>query len=98
MALDEATVKSPRKVWLDGERVELPDAVHKMGSFHHQGLAADLNLYVNGQWISNGSHPWWRAIGEKWESLDKLCVSGLRFRDPNHCSLGGEADRTEPLP
>jgi hypothetical protein len=88
IALDEATVRSPRPVWQAGKRVACADAVHKYGSFHHQGLAADLNLYVAGKWISDGGDPAWTVIGTKWESVHKLCTWGGRFRDANHFSLG----------
>lgn len=88
MAFDEVAIHSPRPAWLDGKRVAVVDAVHKHGSFHHQGLAADLNLYIAGQWISDGGHPVWTAIGTRWESMHKLCTWGGRFRDPNHFSFG----------
>ena len=104
VALDEVTVHSPRAARLGVQRVQVRDAVHKQGSFHHQGLAADLLVYPDldgdGQmddYLADGSHPLWRRIAEKWESMHELCVSGLRFRDANHCSFG-EGSKTGPLP
>lgn len=88
IAIDEATVHSPRPAWVVGERTAVTDAVHKHGSFHHLGLAADLNLYVGGKWISDGGDPAWTRIGIRWESLHGLCTWGGRFRDPNHFSFG----------
>lgn len=88
VAFDEVRVFSPRKVFVDGRTRIADDRVHKVNSFHHSGLAADLLLYVNGTWLSKGSEPEWIKLGEKWESLDGECTWGGRFNDPNHFSLG----------
>lgn len=96
VALDEATVHSPRRAWSGGKKLMVDDAVHKQGSFHHQGLAADLNLYHNGEYISDGDDPLWKEIAQYWEGLHPLCTSGRRFQDGNHVSFG-EADKSEPL-
>jgi len=97
LALDEGTVQSPRAVWLQGKRAKLPDAVHKQGSKHHTGEAADLNLYFHGEYIADGDHRIWKLLAEEWEAMHPLATSGRRWRDANHCSLA-EGDRTEPLP
>ena len=60
---------------------------HMRGSLHYLRLAQDLNLFVDGEYIADGDHPAWEAIGEKWESLDPECRWGGRFRDANHISL-----------
>lgn len=64
------------------------DAVHIPKSFHYQGLAADLLLYLNGVYISDGGHPTWKAIHEKWKSLSPLCTEGSGWNDSNHFSFG----------
>lgn len=60
---------------------------HMPGSLHYSRLALDLNLFVNDEWISDGSHPVWTEIGEFWESLHPLCRWGGRFEDANHFSI-----------
>jgi len=90
LAFDEVTVHSPRPAWVDGKRVAVTDAVHKHGSSHHAGLAADLNLYIGGKWIADGGDPAWSLIGTRWESMHGLCTWGGRFPagDMNHFSFG----------
>ena len=97
LAFDEVTVHSPRKVWHLGKQVLATDGVHKSGSRHHDGLAADLLLYIGGQYVSDGDHPAWRIIAAKWESLSPHAVSGRRFNDGNHVSIF-EGARVGPLP
>ena len=60
---------------------------HMRGSLHYQRLAQDLNLFVDGEWISDGERDEWTQIGEHWESLHPLCAWGGRFGDANHFSL-----------
>ena len=60
---------------------------HMRGSLHRKRLAQDLNLFVDGKWISDGSHPVWTQIGLHWEDQHPLCRWGGRFRDANHFSL-----------
>lgn len=88
VALDECRVISPRPIWVDGKKIQGPDAVHKLGSFHHDGLASDLVLYVNGLWVSDGSRPEWQQAGAHWKGLDPDCTWGGDFPtpDPNHFS------------
>ena len=88
ICFDEVTVHSPRAARKGVERIVVEDAVHKRASFHHQGLAADLNLYIDGQYISDGGHPAWREIATKWESMHELCTSGIDWNDANHVSFG----------
>lgn len=104
VAFDEVTVHSPRAARLGLQRgLVVEDAVHKRGSFHHQGLAADLLIYADldgdgekDDYLSNGGHPIWRKIAEKWESMHPLATSGIRFQDANHVSLG-EGARPSPF-
>jgi hypothetical protein len=63
---------------------------HMRGSLHYVRLAQDLNLFVNGEYVSKGGHPAWREIGEQWESMHELCRWGGRFKDDNHLSLEHE--------
>jgi hypothetical protein len=95
IALDEVAVHSPRAAWVNGQRTAVTDAVHKYGSFHHQGLAADLNLYIGGKWIADGGDPAWTMIGTYWESQHPLCTWGGRFQDSNHFSFG-ESSKLNP--
>lgn len=60
---------------------------HMAGSLHYVRLAQDLNLFIDGKWISDGSDPRWTEIGEFWEKLHPLCRWGGRFQDANHFSL-----------
>lgn len=89
MCYDEVRVHPQRKVRLeDGKLMMVQDAMHVKKSYHYDGLAADLNLYVYGEYISRGDHPVWQAIGKKWLSLDPECTWGDAWDDANHVSLG----------
>ncbi len=73
------------------DQVMRPDrAGHMRNSLHYIGLAADLNLYVDGQYVSDGSHPAWKAIGSAWIAKNALCRWGGNFNDANHVSLAHE--------
>lgn len=87
---DEGTIHSPRVIWVDGKKIQGADAVHKLNSFHHDGLAFDINFYVDGQYISDGNHPAYRRVGTYWKTLDPQCTWGFDFPnvDTNHFSLG----------
>jgi hypothetical protein len=65
------------------------------GSLHYEALAQDLNLFINGEWITDGDDEVWKMIGEKWESMHPLARWGGRFPevDSNHFSFshGGKA-------
>lgn len=59
-------------------------------SLHLIGLAADLNLYINGEYqTTTEAH---KKIGEYWKSLHPLCCWGGDFSKPdgNHYSLEHE--------
>ncbi len=61
------------------------DGGHMKGSVHGYRMAADLNLFKDGKYLSTtDSH---RVLGEYWETLHPLCRWGGRFRDGNHYSL-----------
>jgi len=57
-------------------------------SLHTKRLAVDLNLFINGQYQTDGSAH--KPIGEYWESLstpEYTCCWGGRFGDGNHYSI-----------
>lgn len=60
---------------------------HMKNSLHYIRLAQDLNLFVDGKYISKGDHPVYKKLGEKWESMHELCTWGGRFQDANHFSI-----------
>ena len=70
-----------------GDAARMDRQGHMGNSLHYSRLAIDLNLFVKGKWISDGSHPVWKELGEFWEELDPLCAWGGRFEDANHFSL-----------
>lgn len=74
----------------DGRTLRALDRVHMDGSLHYARLAADLNLFVGGEFITSGEHEAWQAIGAKWESMDPEARWGGRFNDANHLSLAHE--------
>lgn len=90
LTLGEGYIAEDRKT-RNGQMVK--DGVHMRGSLHYYRLAQDLNLFVGGVYITDGSHPAWKDLGEFWESLDAACRWGGRFRDANHVSVtwGGRA-------
>ena len=77
--------------WLIGRgyRVRLGDFFahdgHKENSNHYIKLAADLNLFKDGEYLTETEDH--RESGEKWESRHDLCRWGGRFNDGNHYSL-----------
>lgn len=58
---------------------------HKENSNHYSKLAADLNLFLDGQYLTETEDH--RISGEKWETRHELCRWGGRFNDGNHYSL-----------
>lgn len=79
-----------------GDAFRSPRAFGKMGvrkaygnanSNHKLKLAQDLNLFINGAYMTTTEAH--RPIGEKWESMHELCAWGGRFTsaDGNHYSL-----------
>lgn len=74
----------------DGRTLRAIDREHMDGSLHYSRLAQDLNLFVDGQFITDGSHDVWVQIGAHWEAMDPDCRWGGRFKDSNHFSLAHE--------
>lgn len=57
-------------------------------SLHTQRLAIDLNLFLNGKYLTSAADH--RPLGELWESLttsEYECCWGGRFSDGNHYSI-----------
>ena len=74
-----------------------PTSDHMPGSLHHSGLAQDVLLYLNGEYLTRTED--YTALGEFWEGLGKTLnlplAWGGRFthKDGNHFSLtwGGKS-------
>lgn len=64
---------------------------HMAGSLHYSRLAQDLNLFVEGIWVT-GWHPAWDEIGAVWRGFHPLARWGGDFhsRDFNHFSITHE--------
>ena len=93
LTLGEGYIQEGRKA-RDGRLFH--DGVHMPGSLHYDRLAIDLNLFVRGEYISDGKDLAWIDLGAFWESLDpENCAWGGRFKsgDSNHFSIrwGGRA-------
>lgn len=83
IAIDEVTDRITKKD---------PTTDHMKGSLHEIGLAADLNLYKNGLYLSKTEDH--QGLGEYWEQMGKekglpLCWGG-RFGDGNHYAFAWE--------
>lgn len=63
------------------------DGLHMADSLHYQRLAIDVNLFVNGEYITDSENFVWVDLGGFWESLDPQCAWGGRFKDGNHLSI-----------
>ena len=59
---------------------------HMPDSLHYDRLAADMNLFVDGEWMQ-GDCPEWQELGRVWKSFHPLCAWGGDFADFNHFSL-----------
>ena len=87
VAVDEWTVHTPRRVRLrDGGIAWLEDAVHKLGSRHHEGLGLDLLVYINGVYVERGSHPIWYELDAMAKAINPHFSFGIEFNDSNHLS------------
>lgn len=61
--------------------------VHNLAGLHPKGRAADISLFVYGEWIKFSSHPAWTPLIKYWLSLHPYCKSGISGDDANHFSL-----------
>lgn len=59
-------------------------------SLHELKLAQDVNLFYQGQWISDGNSEHWTRCGMLWESMGADHCWGGRFGDGNHLSIAHE--------
>lgn len=59
--------------------------VGRKSSLHKEKLAADLNLFKEGKFLTTTEDH--RISGEKWETRHALCTWGGHFNDGNHYSL-----------
>ena len=55
-------------------------------SCHLERLAIDLNLFVDGEYIT-GDHPVWQDLGAHWKTLHPIARWGGDFNDFNHISF-----------
>ena len=61
---------------------------HMTNSLHYERLAVDLNLFINGVWITK-DHPEWQFLGAYWKGLHPLNRWGgdiVQKVDLNHFS------------
>lgn len=57
-------------------------------SVHKERLAVDFNLFVDGEYITDGNHPAYQEMGKYWKSLHTLARWGFDFPgDANHFSF-----------
>lgn len=67
-------------------RMIVTDAVHIPTSRHYQGLAKDLCVFIDGEYITDGNHPIWRDIDKKAQEIHRSLSLGVEFHDANHLS------------
>ena len=72
-----------------GDSINKPteDTPHIRHGAHFTRLGIDLNLFINGVWITDGAHPAWNDLATFWKALHPLCRAGLDFKDANHFSI-----------
>lgn len=77
--------RDPRLHGPFGERK--PGSYAAASSVHKLRLAVDLNLFVDGEYITSGDHYAYQELGTFWESMDKDARWGGHFDDANHFSF-----------
>ena len=77
---------------LQPEFPDMANAIHRISkvngstrSVHLEALAADIDLFRNGVYLSSGVEH--ADFGKWWEAQHPLCCWGGRFGDPNHYSV-----------
>ena len=63
---------------------------HRPGSNHYIKLAADINLFLNGAYLTETMDH--RMSGTKWESRHELCRWGGNWDKDSHPGEAGEND------
>lgn len=72
------------------------DGPHRADGAHYSKRGGDWDLFINctfehpqGEYVSDGGHPMWKVIGDKWAGLHSLARWGGHFasRDDNHISI-----------
>lgn len=58
------------------------DGPHRADGGHYKRLATDINLFVDGEWVRESTHPAWAQIHQHWLSLHP--AAGLIAHDANH--------------
>lgn len=69
------------------------DGPHMRGGTHYAGTGQDVLLYINGAYITDGSHPAFLRLGEFWERIHPLARWGGRHNDANHFSFEHDGKR-----
>ena len=59
----------------------------KVNSVHKKRFAHDYNLFVDGEYITDGNHPAYKELGEYWKTVHPLARWGGDFKDANHFSF-----------
>lgn len=83
-------------IWLHamGYQTRLGDVFasvgHRVGSNHYMKLAADINLFLDGKYISTTEGH--SLSGKKWESRHELCRWGGNWDKDDHPGEPGEDD------
>lgn len=93
---------SQRSILADEIQDRWPDLAAKIrnntgsgirNSLHEYKLAADVNLFYQGQWISDGKSPHWEKVGLIWEGYGPDYCWGGRFNDANHVSIAHDGKK-----
>ena len=73
-----------------GCKIRIGDVFAKMGhkrhSFHYRKLAADLNVFKDGEYLTQTIQH--EPFGTFWMRLDPMCVWGGDWGDGNHYQFG----------
>lgn len=93
VTLADGSIDRKRKFKKAGIKMVGLDAQHMENSCHYVRLAQDLNLFLHGMWLDQGTEPEWKMLGEKWESMHPLARWGGRFGDANHFSFEHEGKK-----
>lgn len=92
LTLGEGRVYSPRPMLYRGAEIDATDRVHGLHSKHHIGLAQDINLFVDGEYIRHGEDPVWVELGQNWKDLHTRAIWGGDFDDANHLAWAISSD------